>query len=106
MDTTQKIEEDLEQVSNKKFYKPLKEPIVSQTATKVKTIVNTLFANKHNDQMTYKWLNQNSTRWQKIHFYNQSLKHKSPIPKDTTHFINFTENAPLPLPYIPYIPQF
>ena len=35
MDTTQKIEEGLEQVSNKKFYKPLEEPIVSQTAAKV-----------------------------------------------------------------------
>ena len=42
MDTTQKIEEGLQQVSNEKFCKPLEEPIVSQTAVKVKTIVNTL----------------------------------------------------------------
>ena len=32
MNTKQKIEDDLEQVSNEKFYKPLKEPIVSRTA--------------------------------------------------------------------------
>ena len=32
MDTTHKIEEGLEQVSNEKFFKPLEEPIVSQTA--------------------------------------------------------------------------
>ena len=32
MDTTQKIEEGLKQVSDEKFYKPLEEPIVSQTA--------------------------------------------------------------------------
>ena len=44
MDTTQKIEEGLKQVSDKKFCKPHEEPIVSQTAAKVKTIVNTLFA--------------------------------------------------------------
>ena len=57
MDTTQKIEEGLEQVSNLKFDKPLEESIVSQTAAKVKTIVNTLFANGHIDKMTHKWLN-------------------------------------------------
>ena len=32
MDTTQKIEEGLEQVSSEKYYKPLEEPMVSQTA--------------------------------------------------------------------------
>ena len=32
MDTTNKIQEGYEEVSNKKFYKPLEEPIVSQTA--------------------------------------------------------------------------
>ena len=45
INTTQKIEEGLKQVSDKKFCKPHEEPIVSQTAAKVKTIVNTLFAN-------------------------------------------------------------
>ena len=57
MDTTQKVEEGLEQVSNKKFFKPLEEPIVSQTSAKVKIIVNTLFTNGHIDKMTYKRLN-------------------------------------------------
>ena len=49
--------EVFEQVSNGKFYKPLEKPIVSQTASKVKAIVNTLFTNGHIDEMTHKWLN-------------------------------------------------
>ena len=130
MDTTQKIEEGLEQVSNEKFYKPLEEPIVSQTAAKVKTIVNTMFANGHIDKMTYKWLNSGQNPPRIPEFYTLTKIHK-PTPvgrpivsgsggpterissfvdsllqpiakkqesyiKDTTHFINFIENTPLP----------
>lgn len=130
MDTTQKIEEGLEQVSNEKFYKPLEEPIVSQTAAKVKTIVNTLFANGHIDTMTHKWLNSGQNPPRIPEFYTLTKIHKTtpvgrpivsgsggpterissfvdsllqPIAKkqesyikDTTHFINFIENIPLP----------
>ena len=130
MDTTQKIEEGIEQVSNEKFYKPLEEPIVSQTAAKVKTIVNTMFANGHIDKMTYKWLNSGQNPPRIPEFYTLTKIHKSnpvsrpivsgsgglterissfvdsllqPIAKkqesyikDTTHFINFIENTPLP----------
>ena len=53
-DGDQKFDESF---SNAKFYKPLKKPIVSQTASKAKTIVNTLFSNGHIDEMTHKWLN-------------------------------------------------
>ena len=130
MDTTHKIEEDLEQVSSEKFYKPLEEPIVSQTAAKVKTIVNTLSANGHIDEMTYKWLNSGQNPPRTPEFYTLTKIHK-PTPvgrpivsgsggpterissfvdsllqpiakkqesyiKDTTHFINFIENTPLP----------
>ena len=132
MDITQKIEERLEQVSNQKFYKPLEEPIaiVSQTAAKVKTIVNTLFANGHIDKMTYKWFNSGQNPPRIPEFYTRTKIHKptpvgrpivsgsggsterisnfvdsllQPIAKkqesyiqDTTHFINFIENTPLP----------
>ena len=130
MDTTNKIQEGYEQVSNEKFYKPLNEPIVSQTAVKVKTIVNTLFSNGHIDKMTYKWLNSGLNPPRIPEFYTLTKIHK-PTPvgrpivsgssgpterissfvdsllqpiakkqesyiKDTTHFINFIENTPLP----------
>ena len=124
MDTTQKVEEGLEQVSNEKFYKPLEEPIVSQTAAKVKTTVNTLFANGHIDKMTYQWLNSGQNPPRIPEFYTLTKIHKltpvgrpivsgsggpterissfvdslhiSSYIKDTTHFINFIENTRLP----------
>ena len=76
MDTPQKIEEGFEQVSNDKFYKPLEEPIVSQTAAKVKTIVNTLFAGGHIDKMTYKWLNLGQNAPRVPEFYTLTKIHK------------------------------
>ena len=79
MDTTQKIEESLEEVSNEKFYKPLEELIVSQTAAKVKTIVNTMFANGHIDKMTYKWLNSGQNPPRIPEFYTLTTIHK-PTP--------------------------
>jgi len=71
MNTTQKLEEGLEQSPTRNLStslqretsqplsneKPLKEPIVSQKAAKVKKIVNTLSSNGHIDKMTYQWLN-------------------------------------------------
>ena len=72
MDTTQKV-------SNEKFYKPLEEPIVSQTAAKVKTIVNTLSANGHIDKMTYQWLNSGQNAPRIPEFYALTKIHK-PIP--------------------------
>ena len=57
MDTKQKIQEGLQQVSKKNFYKPLTRPIVSETATRVVTVINALFTNGHIDQITHKWLN-------------------------------------------------
>ena len=77
MDTTQKIEESLEEVSNEKFYKPLEELIVSQTAVKVKTIVNTMFANGHIDKMTYKWLNSGQNPPRIPEFYTVTTIHQS-----------------------------
>ena len=71
----EKIEEGLEQVSDEKFYKPLEEPI----AAKVKTIVNTLFANRHVDKMTYKWLNSGQNPPRIPEFYTLTKIHK-PTP--------------------------
>ena len=58
MDTKQKIQQGLQQVSNENFYKPLTQPIVSETATKAITIINALFTNGNIDQMTTAWLAQ------------------------------------------------
>ena len=65
-----------EQVSNDKFYKPLEKPIVSQTASKAKTIVNTLFTNGHIDEMTHKWLNSGQKPPRLPEFYALTKIHK------------------------------
>ena len=44
------------QVYSENFYKPLTRPIVSETATKVIIVINSLFTNGHIDQMTHKRL--------------------------------------------------
>ena len=64
---------------HEKFYKPLEEPIVSQTATRVKTIVNTLFANGHIDKMTYKWFTSGQNPPRIPEFYTLTKTHK-PTP--------------------------
>ena len=43
MNTAQKIEEGSQQLSDDKFYKPLTNPILLNTAQKVNRIVNKLF---------------------------------------------------------------
>ena len=126
MDTRQKIQEGLEQVSNENFYKPLETP----TIAKVGNIVKTLFDNGHIDNMTYKWLSSSQKPPRIPEFYTLTKIHKNtpvgrpivsgssgpterissfvdsllqPIAqkqesyiKDTRHFINFIENTPLP----------
>ena len=118
------------QVSNENFYKPLTRPVVSETATKVITIINALFTNGHIDQMTHKWLSLGQNPPRIPEFYTLTKIHKTipvgrpivsgsggpterissfvdsrlqPIAqkqesyiKDTTRFINFIENTPLP----------
>jgi len=54
LDTAQKIDEGLQQLSNDKFYKPLPSPIVQDTARKVKEMVNKLHRSGHIDLMTHK----------------------------------------------------
>ena len=76
MATTQKIEQSLEQVSNEKFYKPLEELIVSQTAAKVKTIVNTLITNGNIDKGTHKWLHSGQKPPRIPEFYMLTKIHK------------------------------
>ena len=56
LDTAQKIDEGLQQLSNDKFYKPLSSPIVQDTARKVKELVNKLCRSGHIVLMTHKWL--------------------------------------------------
>ena len=55
MNTAQKIEEGLQQLSDDKFYKPLTNPsIVLDTAQKENRIVNKLFRSGNIDTMTHK----------------------------------------------------
>ena len=118
------------QVYSENFYKPLTRPIVSETATKVIIVINSLFTNGHIDQMTHKWLSLGQNPPRIPEFYTLTKIHKTipvgrpivsgsggpterissfvdsrlqPIAqkqesyiKDTTHFINFIENALLP----------
>ena len=80
MDTYDKIKEGNQQLLDQKFYIPLTEPIVSFTATKAKTIVNTLFTNGHIDTMTHKWLNQGQNAPRIPEFYTLTKIHKpSPV---------------------------
>ena len=77
MDTRQKIQEGLEQVSNENFYKPLETPIVSSTRAKVGNIVKTLFDNGHIDNMTYKWLSSSQKPPRIPEFYTLTKIHKN-----------------------------
>ena len=77
MDTRQKIQEGLEQVSNENFYKPLETPIVSSTMAKVENIVKTLFDNGHIDNMTYKWLSSGQKPPRIPEFYTLTKIHKN-----------------------------
>ena len=55
LNTTQKIEEGLQQLSDDKFYKPLPPPIVVETARKVQNFVFDLYRSGHIDlQMVIK----------------------------------------------------
>ena len=54
LDTAQKIDEGLQQLSNDKFLKPLSSPIVHSTAQKAKELVNKLYRSGHIDLMTLK----------------------------------------------------
>ena len=77
MNTTQKIQEGLQQVSNENFYKPLETPIVSSTMAKVGNIVKTLFDNGHIDNMTYKWLSSGQKPPRIPEFYTLTKIHKN-----------------------------
>ena len=83
MDTRQKIQEGLEQVSNENFYNPLETPIVSSTAAKVGNIVQTLFANGHIDNMTFKWLclGQNPPRIPEFYTLHDQNTQKHPVSR-------------------------
>ena len=77
MDTAQKIQEGLEQVSNENFYKPLETPMVSSTAAKLGNIVKTLFDNGYIHDMTYKWLSSGQNPLRIAEFYTLTKIHKN-----------------------------
>ena len=76
MDTTQKIEEGLQQLSDDKFYKPLETPIVLDTALKVTRIVDKLFRSGNIDTMTHKWLTIGLKQPRIPEFYTLTKIHK------------------------------
>ena len=65
------------QVYNENFYKPLTRPIVSETATKVIIVINSLFTNGHIDQMTHKWLSLGQNPPRIPEFYTLTKIHKA-----------------------------
>ena len=65
------------QVSNENFYKPLTRPVVSETATKVITIINALFTNGLIDKMTHKWLSLGQNPPRIPEFYSLTKIHKA-----------------------------
>ena len=65
------------QVYNENFYKPLTRPIVSETATKVIIVINSLFTNGHTDQMTHKWLSLGQNPPRIPEFYTLTKIHKA-----------------------------
>ena len=65
------------QVYNENFYKPLTRPIVSETATKVIIVINSLFTNGHIDQMTQKWLSLGQNPPRIPEFYTLTKIHKA-----------------------------
>ena len=58
------------------YYTHLQEPIVASTAAKVKLIVNILYANKHIDETTFKWLNNSQNPPRIPEFYTLTKIHK------------------------------
>ncbi|XP_078384082.1 uncharacterized protein LOC144666535, partial [Oculina patagonica] len=76
IDTAQKIEEGLKQLSDDNFYKPLTSPIVLETAKKVNDIVNKLFRSGNIDRMTHKWLTIGLKQPRIPEFYTLTKIHK------------------------------
>ena len=115
-------------------YTHLQEPIIASTDNKVKLMVNKLYANKHIDETTSKWLNNSQNPPRIPEFYTLTKIHKpnlagrpivsgnggpterissfidsllqpiakkqesypGVIHKDTTDFVRFIENTPIP----------
>ena len=58
------------------YYTHLQEPIIASTDNKVKLMVNKLYANKHIDETTSKWLNNSQNPPRIPEFYTLTKIHK------------------------------
>ena len=94
------------QVSNENFYKPLTRPVVSETATKVITIINALFTNGLIDKMTHKWLSLSQNPPRIPEFYSLTKIHKAiPVSRPivagsggpTERISSFVDSRPQPI---------
>nr|XP_058953734.1 uncharacterized protein LOC131781097 [Pocillopora verrucosa] len=97
-----KIQEAQVQLDNRDHYRPLENPMVTDTLKKVNELIAQLHNGKHLDDMTKKWLSQTPNPPRIPIFYTLTKIHK-PLPpiaqkqksylKDTTDFINFIEKT-------------
>ena len=91
MDTRQKIQEPLGQVSKENFYKSLETRIVSSTMAKVGNRVKTLFDNGHIDNMTYKELSSGQKPPRIPEFYMLTKIHKNTIVSGRERISSFVD---------------
>ena len=76
MNKSNKIREAEVQLENREHYKPLGEPLVKTTQTKVNKIIDELHRGKHIDVMTKKWLSQTTSPPRIPVFYTLTKIHK------------------------------
>jgi len=65
----------MDQLNDQKFYRPHSEPIVAETAKKVRSLINKLRADGHIDTMTHKWLSQTQSPTRIKEFYTFTKIH-------------------------------
>ena len=76
LDTAQKIDEGLQQLSNDKFFKSLSSPIVQNIARKGNELVNKLYRSGYIHVMTHKWLSIGLKQPRIPEFYTLTKIHK------------------------------
>ena len=76
MNKTDKIREGQIQIDDKHNYRPLSEPMMKETHSKVLRLITDLFCENHIDDMTRKWLSQTPNPPRIPEFYTLTKTHK------------------------------
>ena len=79
MNKTDKIREGQIQIDDKHNYRPLSEPVVKETHSKVLRLITDLHRENHIDDMTRKWLSQTPNPPRIPEFYTLTKIHKPTI---------------------------